>query len=467
MLQQQVHFLTTILMILDGMAVIAAGYGAFLFRHWESGDQWDIDTQVFTGSVLIIMFVNNYMIGKFGLYNDRRSQSHAMLMWSVAKALAISFGALAVGIYLSQEKMYSRLFFVCFALLCFVLVAVVRILFQLYLDKVARDNPYSRKILVVGSPERGRCVMDLLKGQLSLGHEVIGLVSLESTVKGGLGAISSCEDMEKIIREKTIDEIIFAIDGDRTMSLSQYIALCKKTGVSCRILPAMWNPSESALSIESLQGVPFLTFRSTCFNATGLIYKRVLDMAGGLVGCFIFVLIYPFVAAAIKLDSPGPVIFKQQRVGEHGRLFQLCKFRTMYRNAEHRLKELMAANEMNGAMFKIKDDPRITRVGRWLRITSLDEIPQFWNVLKGEMSLVGTRPPTLNEVETYRTDHLKRIAAKPGITGMWQVSGRNKIKDFETVVELDCRYMENWSFCTDLKILFKTFIVVLQRKGAV
>jgi len=139
----------------------------------------------------------------------------------------------------------------------------------------------------------------------------------------------------------------------------------------------------------------------------------------------------------------------------------------MHRDAEERLKELMAANEMNGAMFKMKDDPRITRVGAWLRKTSIDEIPQVWNVPKGEMSLVGTRPPTLYEVESYRTDHLKRIAAKPGITGMWQVSGRNKITDFETVVELDCRYLENWRFSTYLKILLKTILVVLQRKGAV
>jgi exopolysaccharide biosynthesis polyprenyl glycosylphosphotransferase len=310
-------------------------------------------------------------------------------------------------------------------------------------------------------------VADLLKQQLSLGHEVVGFCSLEPVREGECSGISSCEDLEKIIREKTVDEVVFAVNGDRSMSLSPYIAFCKKTGLSCRILPAMWNPTEGALSIESCQGVPFLTFRSTRFNATGLIYKRALDVAGGLTGGLIFALIYPFAAAAIKLDSPGPVIFKQKRVGKHGRVFRLWKFRTMHENAEQRLKELMAANEMNGAMFKLKEDPRITKMGKWLRKASIDEIPQFWNVLKGEMSLVGTRPPTLYEVERYRTDHLKRIAAKPGITGMWQVSGRNKITDFETVVELDCRYMENWRFSADLKILLKTIWVVLQRKGAV
>jgi lipopolysaccharide/colanic/teichoic acid biosynthesis glycosyltransferase len=203
------------------------------------------------------------------------------------------------------------------------------------------------------------------------------------------------------------------------------------------------------------------------FNAAGLLYKRVLDLVGGFVGTLVVLIIYPFVAAAIKLDSPGPVFFKQKRMGSHGRIFNLYKFRTMYRDAEQRRQELMAQNEMNGAMFKMADDPRITRVGRWLRKTSLDEFPQFLNVLIGKMSLVGTRPPMIEEVEAYQPEHLKRISAKPGITGLWQVSGRNKITDFDKVVELDCSYLDNWRFFDDIKILFKTVLVVLQRKGAI
>ena len=178
-------------------------------------------------------------------------------------------------------------------------------------------------------------------------------------------------------------------------------------------------------------------------------------------------MMYPFVAVAIKLDSTGPVLFKQERMGRNGRIFNLYKFRSMYADAEARKQELLDNNQMNGALFKMTDDPRITKVGRWLRKTSIDEFPQFINVLKGEMSLVGTRPPTLDEVEIYQPQHLKRISAKPGLTGLWQVSGRNKITDFEEVVELDCRYLDQWRFITDIKILAKTVIVVLQRKGAV
>jgi lipopolysaccharide/colanic/teichoic acid biosynthesis glycosyltransferase len=175
---------------------------------------------------------------------------------------------------------------------------------------------------------------------------------------------------------------------------------------------------------------------------------------------------YPFIATAIKFDSPGPVFFKQKRMGSHGRVFYLYKFRSMFQDAEEHKQELMKMNLMNGALFKLEEDPRITRVGKFLRKTSLDEFPQFINVLKGEMSLVGTRPPTLDEVEKYKPEHLKRISAKPGITGLWQVSGRNQITEFEDVVKLDCNYLNNWRFMDDLKILVKTVIVVLQRKGA-
>jgi lipopolysaccharide/colanic/teichoic acid biosynthesis glycosyltransferase len=196
------------------------------------------------------------------------------------------------------------------------------------------------------------------------------------------------------------------------------------------------------------------------------LYKRLLDFVGGVVGTMIFLAMYPIVALAIKIDTPGPVIFKQKRVGKHGRVFLLFKFRTMYLDAEERLKELTGKNEMNGYMFKLADDPRITRVGRFLRKTSIDEIPQFLNVLRGEMSLVGTRPPTLDEVEKYQPKHLKRIASKPGMTGLWQVSGRNKINDFERVVDLDCKYLDNWRFSNDLRILVQTVFVVFKRKGA-
>jgi exopolysaccharide biosynthesis polyprenyl glycosylphosphotransferase len=194
--------------------------------------------------------------------------------------------------------------------------------------------------------------------------------------------------------------------------------------------------------------------------------KRLVDLFGATVGLLFTFLLLPFIAAAIRADSPGPILFTQGRVGRHGRRFKMLKFRTMHRWAEEQRDSLEPWNEMSGPIFKIAGDPRVTRVGRLLRRFSLDELPQFWNVLKGEMSLVGTRPPTPEEVEQYELWHYRRIAIRPGITGLWQVSGRAEVKDFDQTVALDLKYIDEWSLWLDLKILLRTLIVVLLGQGA-
>jgi exopolysaccharide biosynthesis polyprenyl glycosylphosphotransferase len=212
--------------------------------------------------------------------------------------------------------------------------------------------------------------------------------------------------------------------------------------------------------------LPMVTFYSKAFSSPQLLAKRCLDIMGAMVGLFLLGLMLPFVAVAIKTESPGPLFFGQLRLGEQGRPFRCWKFRSMFMDAEERKQELVAQNEMQGQMFKIKNDPRITKVGRFIRKTSIDEFPQFWNVLKGEMSLVGTRPPTPDEVEKYEDWHRKRICIRPGITGLWQVSGRSQINDFNEVARLDIRYVENWSIWLDIKILFLTVWVVTFGRGA-
>jgi exopolysaccharide biosynthesis polyprenyl glycosylphosphotransferase len=191
-----------------------------------------------------------------------------------------------------------------------------------------------------------------------------------------------------------------------------------------------------------------------------MLLKRLLDIVGGVVGLGLNLVLFPFLAPAIKLDSPGPIFFAQQRVGQNGRLFKLYKYRTMCRDAEAQKQALAAHNEHNGAVFKMTNDPRVTRVGRWLRKTSLDEMPQFWNVIKGDMSLVGTRPPTPDEVSAYQLNHYRRLAVKPGITGLWQVSGRNRITDFDDIVALDVKYIDQWSLWLDIRIILKTLVVL-------
>ena len=186
-----------------------------------------------------------------------------------------------------------------------------------------------------------------------------------------------------------------------------------------------------------------------------------------LVGLIITAVITPFVALAIRIESPGPIFFAQERVGRNGRRFKIYKFRSMYIDAEERKKELMEKNQMSGLMFKMDDDPRITKVGKFIRKTSIDELPQFYNILIGQMSLVGTRPPTVDEFNQYNLHYKRRLSMTPGLTGMWQVSGRSSITDFDEVVKLDLEYIDNWSVGLDIKILFMTVVTVLFRRGAV
>ena len=220
------------------------------------------------------------------------------------------------------------------------------------------------------------------------------------------------------------------------------------------------------------------TVITTCINmasAGELVLKRIMDICGGLAGCILTGIIFLFVAPAIYIKSPGPIFFSQYRVGKNGRKFKIYKFRSMYMDAEERKKELMKQNRVNdGLMFKMENDPRVIGsekgpgkgIGNFIRKTSLDEFPQFFNVLKGDMSLVGTRPPTVDEWEKYELHHRARLAIKPGLTGMWQVSGRSDITDFEEVVKLDTKYISEWSFMLDIRILFKTVLIVLGQKGS-
>ena len=197
-----------------------------------------------------------------------------------------------------------------------------------------------------------------------------------------------------------------------------------------------------------------------------LFWKRFFDIFASTIAIIVFSLPMLIVALIIKLDSKGPVLFKQQRVGRNGRIFNCYKFRSMVADAEEKKKSWMAKNEMSGLMFKMENDPRITKLGHFIRKTSLDELPQFINVLKGDMSLVGTRPPTVDEFNKYEPKHKARVSMVPGLTGLWQVSGRSNIKNFDDVVKLDMDYIDNWSILLDIKIILKTVAIVLFAKGA-
>ena len=278
--------------------------------------------------------------------------------------------------------------------------------------------------------------------------------------------VTESADIDEYMKRQAIDEALLSLPNSSREYISSLLKTLQSMGIVAHVAANSLGLSEEAKQVGELGNYRVLTYGTRIFTPAELFIKRMMDICGALTGLLLTGILSIFVVPAICLESPGPAIFKQIRVGKNGRKFAIYKFRSMYIDAEERKRELMEKNEMNGLMFKIKDDPRITRTGRFIRKTSIDEFPQFLNVLKGDMSLVGTRPPTVDEFEQYEEHHKRRLSLKPGITGMWQVSGRSDIQDFEDVVRMDLEYIDNWSVWLDIKILIQTVSVVFSHKGA-
>ncbi len=305
----------------------------------------------------------------------------------------------------------------------------------------------------------------------SLKIEEVGyILDKPMSEKRKFNSLGRIEDMESILRNKEIDQVFFILHNDDSVDkIQKYIDLCLEMGVTVRVVMDVsytrrMHRSDSFVS--SVGTFPVITYHTIALNSFERVIKRTMDLVIAILATIILSPIMLITAVAIRIDSPGPAIFKQKRVGQNGRIFDIYKFRSMCVDAEAKKETLMEQNEMDGFMFKIKDDPRVTRVGRFIRKTSIDELPQLFNVIRGEMSLVGTRPPTVEEVSQYKRGQWRRISIKPGITGMWQISGRNDITSFDEVVELDLRYIDNWTIWLDIEILFKTVGVLVTKKGA-
>ncbi|MBS4912223.1 MAG: sugar transferase [Subdoligranulum variabile] len=314
-------------------------------------------------------------------------------------------------------------------------------------------------------------------------RRVVGVSLLEATPAAVSTRVCSVEvkatfdDFMDWIRREALDEVYVDVPMDSGESFIPYLDEMESMGLTVhfrlplldRIEEACCDETSAARLSRSLgrcAGGNIVTMGTVELQLRDQIAKRCMDVLGAVIGCIISIPIIAVVAIPLKLESPGPLFFKQKRVGRNGRYFYIHKLRSMYVDAEARKKELMAQNEMNGLMFKMEDDPRVTKVGKFIRRTSIDELPQFFDVLRGDMSLVGTRPPTVDEYKQYESHHKRRLSMKPGITGLWQVSGRSDIEDFEEVVKLDVAYIDNWSLWGDVKILFKTIYVVFAGKGA-
>ena len=296
----------------------------------------------------------------------------------------------------------------------------------------------------------------------------IGFISIKKEAGKADAYLGCVDDLETLIKEHHIDQIyMLQKDGRELYDTQQYLDLCIEMGVTMGLVIDLYEQHSAYGHVSAVGTYPVITYHTVSLNTYEQVCKRILDLIGGVVGLILSAPIMLVAAILIKIDSPGPVLYKQMRVGKNGRQFMMYKFRSMYYNEETSNEELMSQNEIEGGvMFKMKNDPRVTPVGKWLRRLSIDEMPQFIHVIQGTMSLVGTRPPTVEEVEKYSTKYWRRISIKPGMTGLWQVSGRSNITDFEEIVRLDVKYIDEWSLTSDISIILKTFLTLFKHEDA-
>lgn len=337
------------------------------------------------------------------------------------------------------------------------------------------EEPEERKSCGIPSghqPERGSesSVAEAVTSELkeaAATQEIPVSVDLQEGGKiGGVPIVATRKTLEEYILSHVVDSVFIDAEMSRE-ERDQLIARLVESGVTVHNNLARMPHGLSHHTVERIGIYTVITTGMHIATSRQILYKRVMDILGGITGSLIAIVAMLLFAPVIYIQSPGPVFFTQARVGKNGRKFKIYKFRSMYMDAEERKAELMEQNEMEGLMFKMERDPRIIPVGRFLRKYSIDELPQFFNVLKGDMSLVGTRPPTVDEFEQYQLHHRGRLNSKPGITGLWQVSGRSDITDFEEVVRLDTQYIINWSVSEDIRILWKTVKQVIRGEGAV
>jgi exopolysaccharide biosynthesis polyprenyl glycosylphosphotransferase len=356
---------------------------------------------------------------------------------------------------------FSRLIIVLFAISIIVLSIIVRGVKQQVFKHLVVKGFFERNVLIVGAGQVGEQLKNFFSGNGKPGFKVAGFLDDYKQSDEVLGKI---KDLESIIVKYNISDIYITIPSEKQL-INSALKHIQKYDVSIKIIPEMYYLVSSTVKFNSDECLPYMELVRTPLRGINLIMKRIVDIALSLIGLVAVLPVFLIVALAIKIDSRGPVFFKQLRVGKNGSFFYMYKFRSMVANAEELKEKLFSINEATGPVFKIKKDPRVTRVGAFIRKYSIDELPQLINVLRGDMSLIGPRPPLPNEVEQYSDYHWRRLDVKPGITGLWQVSGRSNLS-FDEWVNLDIYYIENWSISLDIKILLNTIPAVLKGQGA-
>lgn len=380
--------------------------------------------------------------------------------------------AAGIGVVLfsfKQAENYSRLVYGYFMVADTILTYGAHAALKKYLRVRLRNERHKVKIMVITDRANASELMDKLLKKAELYWDITSMAVMDGfagTEIKGIPVVADADHLLDVAKQMPIDEMFLYLPDASRKQVDQIIMDFETMGVVCHYNIDVAGLSTKNSTVEEFGGFTVITYAENRIDYKRRMIKRLIDIVGSLIGLLITAVLFPFVAAAIKIDSQGPVFFAQTRIGKNGRRFKIYKFRSMYMDAEERKKELEALNEVQGLMFKMENDPRITKVGRFIRKTSIDELPQFYNILIGDMSLVGTRPPTEDEFERYTPYYRRRLCMTPGLTGLWQVSGRSDVQNFDDVVKYDLHYIDYWSLSLDFKILIQTIGVVLFGRGA-
>lgn len=463
---EEFHRVTT---LLDLCTTIVMFLAASWLRNLVLDDD-PVDTLSHIALLPFILALWMLFLALFGAYRSPRNTSRLAYTWAIAQAVAVGLATLVTILFVMKIQYVSRAVMVIFAALDFLALVGIRLGVVWYFQRSLRQGERFRRVLIVGSGARARRLAETLLQHSEWGIRIVGHLDpdptrvgdrvLQSSVIGTVGDISS------VLKGNVIDEVILAVPRAMIPDVDKIAQACEEEGVKLCLMADVFDVHAARTRLVALGPIPLLTLEPVAQGEGQLFVKRLMDLAFAALMVLLLLPVVGFIALAIKLDSPGPIFFAQERVGLHKRRFRMLKFRTMVAGADRLQAQIEHLNEAKGPIFKIANDPRITRVGRVLRRSSLDELPQILHVLTGKMSLVGPRPMSLRDVDLFDQGiQRKRFSVKPGLTCLWQVSGRSGLP-FSKWLELDLDYIEHWSLGLDFKILFRTIPAVLSGKGA-
>ncbi|HQK47229.1 MAG TPA: sugar transferase [Syntrophorhabdaceae bacterium] len=415
--------------------------------------------------VVLFLFFNQFIRKNDYTYKRRVSD----VLYQILSPVFIT---IATFLFLSLTNPLFRIhywFLAIYGVLLCGFLFIDRIIILLYIIFLQKKGNILRFILIVGTNHKAINVARLFEDNPQWGLKVVGLLTYDMEEVGnevsGLKVLGFIDDIAYVLEKNVVDYVLLVQEKQNIKDIQNLALRCKTIGIDFVFDTNIFARDITDVSFDHVNNTSLVLFRSVWLSPEKLFIKRVIDIVLSVVGIIICIPFWIIIPVLIKRDSEGPAFYVQERVGKNGRLFPMYKFRTMVVGADKMQAEVMHLNEMDGPVFKIKDDPRLTKMGKFLRRTSLDELPQLFNVLAGHMSLVGPRPPIMSEVVKYRPWQRKRLSVIPGITCLWQVTGRNEIK-FDEWMKLDMQYIDNWSLTLDFKILFMTIKAVISRKGA-